>query len=230
MELVTGKPPYADLIPMSAMFRIVEDDYPPLPANISANMRDFLLCCFQKDPSKRPSATELKLHPWIQQHDKGCCSEAPSARQSLATATTYQALAQMPVPTENEKNLQYPRIYYNIMPDGNSLQSSSRDSGSSTVKEESTREGNANDRYGNGGQGLHCFTLTCFGSQRRCTKLHTLCGFEDSFIINHLYCQLLNVKFAETSCMVVVFFVQVRSYRKCYSRSNDRFMLSSNCK
>lgn len=35
VELVTGKPPYSDLIAMSAMFRIVEDDYPPLPQNIS---------------------------------------------------------------------------------------------------------------------------------------------------------------------------------------------------
>jgi hypothetical protein len=32
---VTGKPPYSDLIAMSAMFRIVEDDVPPLPENIS---------------------------------------------------------------------------------------------------------------------------------------------------------------------------------------------------
>jgi hypothetical protein len=32
---VTGKPPYSDLIAMSAMFRIVEDDAPPLPENIS---------------------------------------------------------------------------------------------------------------------------------------------------------------------------------------------------
>ncbi|CAO3670839.1 unnamed protein product [Rhizopus stolonifer] len=35
IELVTGKPPYNDLLPMSAMFRIVEDDYPPLPEHIS---------------------------------------------------------------------------------------------------------------------------------------------------------------------------------------------------
>lgn len=34
-ELLTGKPPYADLISMSALYHIVEDDCPPLPANIS---------------------------------------------------------------------------------------------------------------------------------------------------------------------------------------------------
>ncbi|KAI8989380.1 kinase-like domain-containing protein [Pilobolus umbonatus] len=35
IELCTGKPPYADLITMTAMFRIVEDELPPLPTNIS---------------------------------------------------------------------------------------------------------------------------------------------------------------------------------------------------
>jgi serine/threonine protein kinase len=35
IELLTGKPPYAELIAMSALFRIVEDDYPPLPSKIS---------------------------------------------------------------------------------------------------------------------------------------------------------------------------------------------------
>lgn len=68
IELITGKPPYADLIAMSAMFRIVEDKYPPLPRNISEDMRDFLLQCFQKNPDNRPTATQLLDHPWIRVH------------------------------------------------------------------------------------------------------------------------------------------------------------------
>jgi serine/threonine protein kinase len=35
IELCTGKPPYAELITMTAMFKIVEDDSPPLPNDIS---------------------------------------------------------------------------------------------------------------------------------------------------------------------------------------------------
>ncbi|CEP17185.1 hypothetical protein [Parasitella parasitica] len=68
VELVTGKPPYADMIAMSAMFRIVEDQCPPLPENISSDMKSFLEACFQKDPESRPSATQLKQHPWILQN------------------------------------------------------------------------------------------------------------------------------------------------------------------
>ncbi|KAG1437776.1 hypothetical protein G6F56_012940 [Rhizopus delemar] len=47
------------------MFRIVEDDYPPLPENISEEMHDFLLCCFQKNPEERSSSKDLQEHLWI---------------------------------------------------------------------------------------------------------------------------------------------------------------------
>jgi serine/threonine protein kinase len=70
VELVTGKPPYGDLLAMSAMFRIVEDEYPPLPENISQEMKDFLQCCFQKDPDQRSSSKELQQHVWIKKNKK----------------------------------------------------------------------------------------------------------------------------------------------------------------
>lgn len=70
VELITGKPPYADLIAMSAMFRIVEDNYPPLPDKISDEMHSFLLCCFQKNPDDRPTATQLKEHIWLRTHQR----------------------------------------------------------------------------------------------------------------------------------------------------------------
>lgn len=70
VELVTGKPPYADMIAMSAMFHIVEDPCPPLPESLSDDMKQFLTSCFHKDPELRPSATELKQHPWILNNKK----------------------------------------------------------------------------------------------------------------------------------------------------------------
>lgn len=65
IELLTGKPPYGDLLAMSAMFRIVEDDRPPIPEKCSPPLADFLLKCFQKDPTLRPSAAELFDHEWL---------------------------------------------------------------------------------------------------------------------------------------------------------------------
>ena len=56
---------------MSAMFRIVQDDYPPLPEGISQALRDFLLLCFQKEPVMRSSAAQLLQHPWLKTSHPG---------------------------------------------------------------------------------------------------------------------------------------------------------------
>ncbi|BGP53047.1 Protein kinase of the Mitotic Exit Network [Rhodotorula sphaerocarpa] len=66
-ELVSGKPPYHDLTSMSAMFRIVEDDFPPLPHGASSRLRDFLRRCFHKKPDGRPLAIALYDDPWLVQ-------------------------------------------------------------------------------------------------------------------------------------------------------------------
>jgi serine/threonine protein kinase len=63
-QVLTGSPPYYDLQPMSALFRVVRDRHPPLPSGISRRMEDFLMCCFQKDPTKRPDARTLLQHEW----------------------------------------------------------------------------------------------------------------------------------------------------------------------
>ena len=50
---------------MHALFRIVNDDHPPIPEGASPVVRDFLMQCFQKDPNLRVSARKLLKHPWI---------------------------------------------------------------------------------------------------------------------------------------------------------------------
>jgi len=65
IELLEGRPPYHKLDPMPALFRIVNDEHPPLPEGASPAVRDFLLQCFQKDPLFRVSARKLLKHPWI---------------------------------------------------------------------------------------------------------------------------------------------------------------------
>ncbi|GAA5994677.1 uncharacterized protein JCM10292_002207 [Rhodotorula paludigena] len=65
VELLTGKPPYHFLDPMPALFRIVNDDCPPLPEGASAVVRDFLGQCFQKDANLRVGAKKLLRHPWM---------------------------------------------------------------------------------------------------------------------------------------------------------------------
>ncbi|KAF8966314.1 hypothetical protein BDZ97DRAFT_1808980 [Flammula alnicola] len=69
VELLTGRPPYAEILnSMSVMFRIVEDDMPPLPEGSSELLKDFLEQCFHKDPTRRPSAELLCEHPWLKKN------------------------------------------------------------------------------------------------------------------------------------------------------------------
>ncbi|ODQ81238.1 hypothetical protein BABINDRAFT_160617 [Babjeviella inositovora NRRL Y-12698] len=65
IELLTTYPPYHDLNPMAALHAIGTDAHPPLPPNISPQLRDFLLECFQKQPSIRSGASMLLKHQWL---------------------------------------------------------------------------------------------------------------------------------------------------------------------
>lgn len=65
LELITGFPPYYELSDMTALFRIVSDDCPPLPPNLSAECEDFLRKCFNKDASGRATTDELLRHRWL---------------------------------------------------------------------------------------------------------------------------------------------------------------------
>ncbi|KAF6756014.1 hypothetical protein DFP72DRAFT_895915 [Ephemerocybe angulata] len=65
IELLEGHPPYHNLDPMPALFRIVQDDCPPIPEGASPVVKDFLYHCFQKDCNLRISAKKLLRHPWM---------------------------------------------------------------------------------------------------------------------------------------------------------------------
>ncbi|CAA7265498.1 unnamed protein product [Cyclocybe aegerita] len=65
IELLEGHPPYHTLDPMPALFRIVQDDCPPIPEGASPIVKDFLYHCFQKDCNLRISGKKLLKHPWM---------------------------------------------------------------------------------------------------------------------------------------------------------------------
>ena len=70
IELLTGKPPYFEMNMFAAMSKIVYEENPPLPENISDDLKDFLKQCFDKDPEKRIDAKNLLKHKWLNQIDK----------------------------------------------------------------------------------------------------------------------------------------------------------------
>ncbi|CAN6297674.1 unnamed protein product [Urochloa humidicola] len=65
IEMFTGKPPWSGLEGPAAMFKVLRTD-PPIPDNLSSEGKDFLRCCFKRNPAERPTANKLLEHPFIQ--------------------------------------------------------------------------------------------------------------------------------------------------------------------
>ncbi|KAK9691396.1 hypothetical protein RND81_09G194700 [Saponaria officinalis] len=87
IELLTCVPPYYELQPMPALFRIVQDENPPIPDGLSVDMSDFLRLCFKKDARQRPDAKTLLSHPWIQNYRR---TLQPSLPSNDATRNTQE--------------------------------------------------------------------------------------------------------------------------------------------
>ncbi|KAG0263128.1 hypothetical protein BG011_009230 [Mortierella polycephala] len=83
IELLDGEPPYHEFPPMGALYRIVQDDHPPIPESVSAIVRDFLMQCFQKDCNLRVSAKKLSRHPWIQLSKKKASGSQRSREKAI---------------------------------------------------------------------------------------------------------------------------------------------------
>lgn len=66
-ELTTGNPPYSDLNPLTAMYKLVQDEHPPIPKQASSELEEFLIACFQKSPAMRPSASALLEYAFVRE-------------------------------------------------------------------------------------------------------------------------------------------------------------------
>lgn len=67
IEMAEGKPPYADIHPMRAIFMIPTNPPPTFrnPDQWSEPFKDFVSQCLVKNPENRATATQLLQHPFI---------------------------------------------------------------------------------------------------------------------------------------------------------------------
>ena len=65
------------------MFKVMRDT-PTIPESLSYEARDFLKCCFQRNPAERSTAAMLLEHPFIKnlQHP-----DAPPCYQAIARSS-----------------------------------------------------------------------------------------------------------------------------------------------
>ncbi|XP_056173200.1 mitogen-activated protein kinase kinase kinase 5-like [Syzygium oleosum] len=61
VEMITGKPPWSEYERAQAIFKVMRSS-PPIPETLSAEGKDFLHCCFRRQPAGRPSAAMLLEH------------------------------------------------------------------------------------------------------------------------------------------------------------------------
>jgi serine/threonine protein kinase len=64
LEMLTGKQPWAN-VQGNIIYLLGKGTSPPIPEDLSPLAKDFLGLCFSIDPDKRPTATALLRHPYV---------------------------------------------------------------------------------------------------------------------------------------------------------------------
>lgn len=63
IEMITGRPPYSELGPVTALFKIGSTDQPPaFPSTLSSSGKEFLALCLNRDPKVRLYRFEARCH------------------------------------------------------------------------------------------------------------------------------------------------------------------------
>lgn len=67
IEMLTGYPPFKECTTLAALLAALmsQDAVPAMPTGVSNECRTFLTACLQRDPLRRPTATHLLRHPFV---------------------------------------------------------------------------------------------------------------------------------------------------------------------
>nr|XP_011468853.1 PREDICTED: cysteine-rich receptor-like protein kinase 10 isoform X2 [Fragaria vesca subsp. vesca] len=92
IEMATGNPPWNQQFEtIAAFFYCVgtSKSHPPIPEHLSSAAKDFLHECLQKEPTGRPSASELLKHPFLTGKEAECQNLSHSAVMEVEVASSF---------------------------------------------------------------------------------------------------------------------------------------------
>ncbi|XP_061972988.1 mitogen-activated protein kinase kinase kinase 5-like isoform X2 [Populus nigra] len=102
IEMFTGKPPWSEYEGAAAMFKVMRDS-PSIPEVLSPAGKDFLRCCFRRNPAERPSATMLLEHRWFKNS------------QQLDVSSTIQSISGIKL-TDISQSLRASEVKFDHLP------------------------------------------------------------------------------------------------------------------
>ncbi|XP_063260681.1 serine/threonine-protein kinase 4 [Prinia subflava] len=105
IEMAEGKPPYADIHPMRAIFMIPTNPPPTFrkPELWSDNFTDFVRQCLVKSPEQRATATQLLQHPFVKSA-KGVSILRDLINEAMDIKLKRQEAQQRELDQEDEEN------------------------------------------------------------------------------------------------------------------------------
>ncbi|XP_004430417.1 serine/threonine-protein kinase 4 [Diceros bicornis minor] len=105
IEMAEGKPPYADIHPMRAIFMIPTNPPPTFrrPELWSNNFMDFVKQCLVKSPQQRATATQLLQHPFVKSA-KGVSILRDLINEAMDVKLKRQESQQREVDQDDEEN------------------------------------------------------------------------------------------------------------------------------
>uniref|UniRef100_A0A8C5VJ92 non-specific serine/threonine protein kinase n=1 Tax=Microcebus murinus TaxID=30608 RepID=A0A8C5VJ92_MICMU len=105
IEMAEGKPPYADIHPMRAIFMIPTNPPPTFrkPELWSDNFTDFVRQCLVKSPDQRATATQLLQHPFVKSA-KGVSILRDLINEAMDVKLKRQEAQQREVDQDDEEN------------------------------------------------------------------------------------------------------------------------------
>jgi len=94
MEMAEGEPPYMEFPPLRALFLITTKGIPELKdhGKWSAEFKDFVRRCLDKEPETRPEAADLLKHPFLRK----CCPPNELVQLTLSAKRAKEKASQLP--------------------------------------------------------------------------------------------------------------------------------------